>query len=214
MTRRQLVGLAGAALGSVALTRAVSQLGPFREREAPEATPGEGSRRHFPNVEVRTHENKTVRFYEDLLKGRTVVVNFTHTSCDDGCPPVTRTMKRLQELLGPRLGKDVFIYSITLDPHHDTPEVLASYARNNGARRGWLFLTGEHQAMEDLRKSFGMWEPDPVEDADMTHHVGMIWYGIEPLSRWGACHAYTRPELIARFISWAEPGGERPHVHA
>src|SRR5262245_56223091 len=95
----------------------------------------------IPNVELTTQRGEHVRFYDDLVRDRTVVIQFFFTHCEGICPVSTGTMLSLQEELGERLGRDVDFLSITLDPARDTPEVLAEHARAIGARPGWTFLT-------------------------------------------------------------------------
>jgi protein SCO1/2 len=68
------------------------------------------------------------RFYEDLLKGKIVLVNFFYTACGEICPLATQNLTYVQELLGPRVGKDIFMYSISLLPEHDPPEQFTAYA--------------------------------------------------------------------------------------
>ena len=83
---------------------------------------------YFPNVPLVTQDGKTVMFYDDLLKDKKVLVDFIFAKCEDGCPLDTANMARVQKLLGSSVGKDIFMYSITLDPEHDTPEVMKEYA--------------------------------------------------------------------------------------
>ena len=97
---------------------------------------------YFPNIALRTHENETVRFYDDMVKGKVVVISFMYTGCDHICPLTTGNLIDVQEILGDRVGRDVFLYGITLDPVLDTPKVLKDYARNVGAKRGFTFLLG------------------------------------------------------------------------
>ena len=82
---------------------------------------------YFPNVELTTHEGKKVRFFDDLIEDKIVAINFIYTTCPDTCPLETAQLLRVQEILGERLGKDVFFYSITIDPDVDTPPVLKEY---------------------------------------------------------------------------------------
>ena len=83
----------------------------------------------FPNVSLKTHRNEAVRFYDDVLQGKVVVISFMYTRCTSTCPPTISSLRRLQRALGGRAGRDVFLYSITLDPAYDTPDVLNGYAR-------------------------------------------------------------------------------------
>src|SRR5258708_5456056 len=104
---------------------------------------------YFPNVPLTTQDGKVVRFYDDLIKGKIVAIDLIYTTCQYACPLETARLVQVQKLLGDRMGRDVFFYSITIDPDHDTPAVLKDYAEKFGAGPGWLFLTGT-QADIDL----------------------------------------------------------------
>lgn len=120
---------------------------------APKGSPwGAG---YFPNVPLVTQDGKTVRFYDDLMKDKKVLVNFIFSSCDQSCPLDTAKMAEVQKLLGSRVGRDIFMYSITLDPEHDTPAVLKAYAKEFRAGPGWLFLTGKRADIDKVRYKFG-----------------------------------------------------------
>ncbi len=167
----------------------------------------ERRRRRFLNVALTTHEGKTVRFYDDLIKDKTVLLNFSYTNCvsEAVCPLSTANLVKVQTLLASRIGRDICMYSITLDPEHDTPKVLAKYARSFGVKPGWLFLTGKPEDIEALRRSLGYASPDPVEDKDRSQHIGMVRLGIEPLERWAACASLARPEWIVQSLTRLEP---------
>ncbi len=161
--------------------------------------------RYFPNVLLTTHEGKQVRFYDDLIEGKAVVINVMFASCNDACPLITANLTRVQELLGDRVGRDLFIYSITIDPEHDTPEILNHYAKSYGVGPGWLFLTGKPDDIELLRQKLGYVDPNPELDQDKRLHSGMLRYGNEPLSQWASCQGGANPEWIAESISWVLP---------
>jgi cytochrome oxidase Cu insertion factor (SCO1/SenC/PrrC family) len=84
---------------------------------------------YFPNILLTIHAGKTVRFFDDLIKDKVVMINFIYTSCPDVCPRETARLREVQKNLRDRVGKDVFMYSITVDPQRDTPEVLRKYAK-------------------------------------------------------------------------------------
>src|SRR5215813_10354945 len=85
--------------------------------------------RYFPNVVLTTHEGKKVRFYDDLIKDKIVTINFMYATCEGVCPGITANLVEVQELLGKRVGRDIFMYSITLKPEQDTPKVLKNYVK-------------------------------------------------------------------------------------
>ncbi len=77
--------------------------------------------KYFSDVELLDQDGRKVRFYSDMLKGKIVVVNAFFTTCTSVCPPMNRSMEKIQEALGDRLGKEVFLVSISVDPLTDTP---------------------------------------------------------------------------------------------
>jgi protein SCO1 len=118
------------------------------------AQPQRWAAHEFPNVALTTQDGQRVRFYDDLLKGKSVAIDLIYTDCKDECPLETARLAQVQKLLGDRIGKDLFMYSITIDPKHDTPEVLKDYADKFHVGPGWTFLTGNEG---DIRPSPGDW---------------------------------------------------------
>jgi protein SCO1/2 len=157
---------------------------------------------NLPNVQLTTHTGRQVRFYDDLVRDKKVILNFMYAECEGICVPVTTNLKRVVKLLGDRVGRDIFIYSITLKPAEDSSEDLRLYVEHHGIGPGWLFLTGAPDDVEHLRRALGFSYPDPAEDADVSNHIGMLRYGVEPLTRWGACPGMANPVHIARSILW------------
>jgi protein SCO1/2 len=206
--------LAVAALGTAGL--GVSSSGPQApaQKRYSSVPAAERRRRRFLNVALTTHEGKEVRFYDDLVRGKTVLINFFYTNCvgENLCPMATANLVRVQKLLGKRVGEDLFMYSVTLDPEHDTPAVLKRYARAFGVKPGWLFLTGAIPDIEALRRNLGDVDLDPVKDREKSTHIGMLRYGIEPLERWAACASLTKAEFIVKNLARLEPKGTRANA--
>src|ERR1041384_5556925 len=92
---------------------------------------------HFPNVELITQDGKKVHFYDDLIKGKIVAIDLIYTTCHYACPLETARLAQVQKKLGDRVGKDIFFYSISIDPDHDTPEVLRGYLEPFHVGPGW-----------------------------------------------------------------------------
>ena len=155
---------------------------------------------YFPNVRLRTHENDEVLFYDDLIHGKIVVITFMFAKCDGVCPTVTANLRKVQDLLESRVGRDIFMYSITLKPKDDTPDALNHYARMHDIKPGWLFLTGQPADIEVLRRKLGFVELDPKKDRDLTQHLGVVRFGNERFDRWGACPAMANPSEIVKRI--------------
>jgi len=155
---------------------------------------------YFPNFTLRTHDGKSVRFYDDLIAGKFVVINFIYTGCGEICPGMTANLAEVQRLLGERVGRDIFMYSITLQPELDTPAILKGYAETFGVQPGWAFLTGERADIETLRRKLGFVDPDPLIDGDIEQHIGVIKFGMEKLDRWAGAPALAAPSQIVRSI--------------
>ena len=159
-------------------------------------------RQHLPNIPLITHEGKHVMFYDDLVKGKIVTMNFFFAKCDEICPRVTANLEKVQKLLGADLGRKVFMYSFTLKPEEDDVSAIQHYREMYHARPGWTFLTGKPEDMEKLRKGIGFTYPDPAIDKDKTQHIGNVRYGNEPLMLWAACPGMAHAEYLAESISW------------
>jgi protein SCO1/2 len=101
---------------------------------------------------LRTHEGREVRFYDDLLRDKMVVISFMYTNCTATCPITTHNLVQVQHLLGARVGRDIFMYSITITPEQDTPEVLREYARHHGVGPGWSSCSGTGWAFTSPRR--------------------------------------------------------------
>lgn len=156
---------------------------------------------YFPNVVVHTHDNRQALFYNDLLRGKVVMMHCMSVAYD-AVYPVTDNLVRVQHLLGDRMGREVFIYSLTVDPEHDTPRVLRTFADRHGVGPGWLFLTGAPGIIQALRRRL-------FAHADGSHHapvqdcaLGLIRYGNEAVGLWGSVPAKTEPEWIVQRLSW------------
>jgi protein SCO1/2 len=118
---------------------------------------------YVPNVPVVTQDGKTLNFYDDLIKDKIVVLSFIYASCKDICPLATARLAEAQEKLGDRVGRDIFFYSISIEPESDTPERLKQYANAFHAGPGWLFLTGLPEDIQAIRYKFGDRRPDLVD---------------------------------------------------
>ena len=110
----------------------------------------------YRRIQLVDQDGVTHRFYSDLLRGKTVVINTFFSSCHGSCLVTASTLTKLQERLGDRLGRDVLILSITVDRSNDTPEALATYAKKLGAKPGWYFLTGERAELDKILKKLGL----------------------------------------------------------
>ena len=157
----------------------------------------------FSDVELVDQDGRKVRFYSDMLKGKTVVVNAFFTTCTSVCPPMNRNMEKIQEALGARLGKDVFLVSISVDPLTDTPPRLKEYAQKFHAKPGWTFLTGKKENVDWALYKLGQY----VETKD--DHTTVIIVGNEPTGLWKKAFGLAKTaELIQIVESVVNDKGE------
>ena len=154
---------------------------------------------YFPNVPLTTQHGTVVHFYDDLIKGRAVVINLVYTRCTASCPLETAKLAQVQRLLGDRVGKDVFFYSISIDPEHDTPEVLEAYARRFHVGPGWLFLTGKHEDIQLVSKKLGL--ASLIDRWNRDGHQPALMVGNESTGEWMRSSAVENPKFLARMMS-------------
>jgi len=167
---------------------------------------------YFTNVTLTTHEGKPVRFYDDLIRGKIVMFNMMYAQCDGICPTMTANLVRVQSMLGPRVGRDVFMYSITLQPEQDTPYDLRVYAAVRGVRPGWLFLTGSPADVRLVRYRLGFYDPDPAVDGEKATHTGAVRIGNDRYERWSMAPALAAPEQILAAVEHVDRGSERASI--
>lgn len=156
-----------------------------------EASPAE---KYFTDVELIDQNGKKVRFYTDVLKGKTVVVNAFFTSCTSVCPPMNRNMQKIQEAFGDRVGRDVFLVSITVDPAVDTPEKMKNYAKNFHAGPGWMFLTGKKENLDWALYKLGQY----VESKD--DHTTVLIVGNEKTGLWKKAFAMANVAELVQVV--------------
>lgn len=180
-------------VGGAALAPVLATSGATRAKVGPRAG-------YFPNTIVQTHEGEKLRFYDDVVQGKIVIFNMMYTVCTGICPGNTANLLQVQEALGSRLGKDVFMYSMTLRPEFDRPKDLNDYVKRYGIKPGWSFLTGQPAEMDAIRRKLGFFNDDPRIDSDLANHTGMLRIGNEKLDRWFMMPALSSSKQIAREI--------------
>ena len=153
---------------------------------------------YFPNVTLTTQDGEQVRFYDDLVKGKIVAINLIYTTCKYACPLETARLTQVAKLLGDRMGRDIFFYSITIDPDHDTPQVLKAYADKYQVGAGWTFLTGKKDEIETISRKLGLYSaPDP---SNPDGHMPMLLVGNEETGQWMRNSALDNPKFLSRTI--------------
>jgi protein SCO1/2 len=155
----------------------------------------------FPNVELTSHEGKVYRFQDDLIDGKVVVINFIYTECKNSCPAETARMKQVYRELDGRVGQDIQMYSISIDPELDTPERLREYMHKFKIGPGWQFFTGPKENTDRLRKALGLWMDDAVAEDDMDHNLSFI-VGNARTGQWIKRSPFDDPKVLANLIGY------------
>ncbi len=205
-TRREIVaGMGVAALGLIGLNAAWKKLSldngaldTIENRAALITT-------QFPNVTLYTHEGEAVKFYDDLIRDKVVAINMMYAQCAGICPKATANLLQVQEMLGERAGRDVFMYSITLQPELDTPRGLKQYTERYGIKSGWKFLTGAPEDIELVRYRLGFFDSDAKVDDVRENHTGMVRIGNDALNRWSMAASLSEPQQIMATINHLDP---------
>jgi protein SCO1 len=169
------------------------------------AQPARRTGSRLPDVPLITHDGRQVRFYSDLVRGRLVFISMMYTQCSERCPPMTQALRGVQEALGDRVGRDVFMYSISLLPEYDRPADLQAYRELHRVGPGWTFLTGAKKDVEQVRYALGFYDADPEIDADLGQHTGMVRIGNDALDRWCMTFILSEPHLILEAFMGVDP---------
>ncbi|HEY0098379.1 MAG TPA: SCO family protein, partial [Pyrinomonadaceae bacterium] len=140
------------------------------------ATPEAGLR--IPDTNVLDQDGRRLNFYSDLVKGKTVAIDFIFTTCNGVCPTMTAKFRQLQQALGDRVGRDIQLISISVDPTTDVPARLHAYAAKFHAGPGWTFVTGDKPEIDALLRALGAFAPDK------TKHPQTILIGNEAANYW------------------------------
>ncbi|MEY4730728.1 MAG: hypothetical protein RL020_1886, partial [Pseudomonadota bacterium] len=158
--------------------------------------------KYFTNLPLITQDNKRIRFYDDMVQGKIVIMNVMFTTCSMTCSPVTANLARVQQYLGERVGNDVRMVSISLDPLNDTPERLHKYAADHSVKPGWFFLTGKKENIDWVLYKIGSY----IEEKEQ--HTNLLIIGNEQTGQWKKIYALASPAEISaevRKLSQAKP---------
>ena len=170
---------------------------------------------YFPNVPVTTQDGKTVRFYDDLLKGKSVAILLFYTGCQDVCPLETANLVQVQKLLGDRMGKDIFFYSIAIDPW-DTPRENKAYAQKFGVGPGWSFLSGKEADIQQITRKLGLSRASDAVSKD--GHSASLMVGNVASGMWMRNSALDDPRFLAttisNFLGWKSGQADQSYAEA
>ena len=172
-----------------------------KETTAEVAPPQLGATKlNVPDVELLDQNGRKIRFYTDLIKGRTVAINFIFTTCTTICPPLGATFARVQKELGDRVGRDVHFISISVDPATDTPERMKSWGAKFHAGDGWTFVTGDKPKIDELLRALG------ASSARREDHSPTVLIGNDAHGSWTRTYGLAKTSAIIQLIDNAANG--------
>lgn len=148
----------------------------------------------IPDHVLLDQDGNKVRLYSDLIQGRKVVANFVFTTCATVCPTLQTVFEGVQKRLGDRLGKDVVMLSITVDPANDTVPRMKAFAQDHNAKPGWYFLTGSVEDIRDVLLAFN------VYTAKKEEHTAMFVIGNDPAGKWMYQAGFVEPSVVVKQI--------------
>jgi cytochrome oxidase Cu insertion factor (SCO1/SenC/PrrC family) len=148
----------------------------------------------IPDTPVYDQDGNRLKFYTDLIKGKTVAINFVFTTCTTICPPLTATFRRVQLELEEHDVRDVRLISVSVDPTVDVPERLRAFAAKFKAGPGWTFVTGDNFEINELLKALG------ASVADKNDHTPMILIGNERTGYWTRTYGLSPPSTLAKIL--------------
>jgi protein SCO1/2 len=149
---------------------------------------------YFTDTVLINQNGERVRFYTDLMKDKTVIIDTFFATCQASCLPMNRNLAQIQEGLGDRLGKDVNILSISVDPGVDTPTLLKAYAKKLNAKPGWYFLTGDKESIEFILKKLGQFVDDKND------HLNIFLIGNNRTGLWKKAFGLAKSEELMKVV--------------
>ncbi|HEY2963665.1 MAG TPA: SCO family protein [Pyrinomonadaceae bacterium] len=152
------------------------------------------AQKYFTDTLLVNQDGEKMRFYSDLLQGKTVIINSFFATCQGSCLPITRNLEKVQEALGARLGKDARIISISVDPSVDTPNELKAFSKKFHARPGWYFLTGSKENVDFILKKLGQY----VEEKN--DHFNIVIVGNERTGLWKKAFGLAKSEELIKVV--------------
>ena len=152
------------------------------------------AREYFTDTVLIDQDGRELRLYSDLMQDKTVIISAVFTECEGVCPVTMGNLVKIQKWLGPRLGQDVHLLSLTVDRETDTPERLKEYADKFKVRPGWHFLTGTPENLDFVLRRLGLW----VENKE--GHSSVFLVGNVPTGLWKKAHGMASADKLIQIV--------------
>lgn len=166
----------------------------FTVHAAPKTDLHAAGLKYFTDVELVDQNGEKVRFYSDLLAGKVVIINSFFATCNGSCPVMSGTFRKIQAALGDRLGRDVHLISISVDPETDTPAKLRKFAGQAKAQPGWHFVTGDKKNVNQALYKLGLLTETKES------HTAIVLIGNEPKGVWKKAFGLAAPDDVVKLV--------------
>lgn len=150
------------------------------------------------DLELRDQDGKPVKLKSDVIGDKLVAMTFIYSSCTTICPIYSALFTQVQELLGDRLGREVVLVTLTLDPTTDVPLRLKREARKYRAKPGWFYLTGEKNNVDQVLRGLDAYF------ADFTQHPPMALVGDGRTGTWKRYNGFPKPAQVVGMLDELE----------
>lgn len=164
------------------------------QKSAPTSAGETAAHKYFTDVQLVNQNGEKMRLYTDLMQGKVVIINSFFATCQGACLPLSRNLQKVQQALGERVGKDVNIISISVDPVVDTPPSLKEYSKKLNAKAGWYFLTGEKENVDLALKKIGQFVDDK------QNHLNIFIIGNERTGLWKKAFGLANTDELMKVV--------------
>jgi protein SCO1/2 len=148
----------------------------------------------LPDATLVTQDGVEVSLANDVVGDKIVVIDFVYTTCTTVCPVLSAIFSQVQNNLGDRLGAEVVLVSISVDPLRDTPARLKKYAERLGAGDSWLWLTGRQQTVTEVLQELGAYTPN------FSDHPSMVLVGDGQSGQWARFIGFPGADQIVKKV--------------
>lgn len=162
--------------------------------QKPVADDPSAAHKYFTDVVLVNQNGENMRLYSDLLRGKVVIINSFFATCQATCLPMSRNLEKVQEALGARMGRDVRIISISVDPVVDTPPKLKEYAKKLHAGPGWYFMTGDKKNVDVALYKLGQFV------SEKENHLNIFIIGNERTGLWKKAFGLAPSDQLVKVV--------------
>lgn len=157
----------------------------------------------LPDTVLTDQHGKRARFKSDTVADRLVLISFIYTTCTTACPAHSALFADLQQRLGDRVGREVVLVSITVDPLRDTPLRLKEFSAQYRPGPGWSFLSGSKPEIDEVLTALGVYTPN------FADHPAVVLVGDPRSGEWTRFFGFPGSDQILARVKQLQATRER-----